>query len=359
MAAEQEHMDPVALSDSVKSTGVTGLTPLSELVGWDIQCDSPTDPMHFVRVIVHHLVSLMKAKKRKRKRKKSSGSAANVAGARANNHADHDSDDVLVLDSPDEEAKRAAFVLSQAQQDEADRRYTSLRGPPGFTNPRAPPFKCSGLLKNYDWNNFVKYHGEYILSGLVAGTEQAAVISRLFKCLATAVSEDVTPARIPAERAELVRMLVDFERLFPRSELRMCLHSTLHWPDARQLWGPAKGFWMYPWERFVGSLAWMITSRKNPELNLVRRYAQFRFHMCLTGAELRRARCFAQGRLGYKQAGNIGLGLPLPAARVVVPAHRVSVGSARRIHTLMSKLQHLDQVQHLLLYIPHNNSVYH
>ena len=194
--------------------------------------------------------------------------------------------------------------------------YADLRGPPGYVLRSASVFQRAGCLKNYDWQNFIKCTGAYLLHGLVPGEEEYKLIKRLLGCLETEYNNTVVRSnnQALAELTELQQTSADFERFAPKTELVMMVHELSHFPKFRLLWGPGRGFWMYPYERFVGKIAWMVTNRRDLEVNLVRRYALSQFIKALPFDMVDRARTFAQTAHGSKVATDLGLapGHPRP-----------------------------------------------
>jgi len=63
--------------------------------------------------------------------------------------------------------------------------------------------------------------------------------------------------------------------LFPQTTFTIAFHTLVHVVDTLKLWGPAKSYWMYPVERYLGFIAREITSRKCPEQSLINTHCRF------------------------------------------------------------------------------------
>ena len=73
---------------------------------------------------------------------------------------------------------------------------------------------------------------------------------------------------------KLITSLSTLEGLLPRSTFSIQFHQLVHAVVALRRWGPAKGYWMYPIERYLGELARSKTSQKSPEASIINSHKQ-------------------------------------------------------------------------------------
>ena len=70
----------------------------------------------------------------------------------------------------------------------------------------------------------------------------------------------------------IIRTLCDYEKTFPITEHAVIIHLLIHIYESILRFGPAYTFWMYTFERFVGSLSRNVKDRAHPEVNLINKH---------------------------------------------------------------------------------------
>ena len=108
-------------------------------------------------------------------------------------------------------------------------------------------------MQAHHWVNFAKSYGSYLIGNCLTGHERSAVAAHTLleivrMCLASSISEE----HISILRKRISDLAEDFDALFPETQKSLVLHLLcFHMPDTIEYWGPARGYWCFPFERSV------------------------------------------------------------------------------------------------------------
>jgi hypothetical protein len=140
-----------------------------------------------------------------------------------------------------------------------ERAYKHIQAPMNVAPPSKRPLTVSGDMTAYHWLNFTKVYGKYLIfimfnRPLEAGHDERVKAMRAFRAvfhlMNLCLSSNVT-ASVKEETSKAVVMLSGlFDQLFPVMSQVINLHTLLfHIPATIRRWGPARGFWCFPFER--------------------------------------------------------------------------------------------------------------
>jgi hypothetical protein len=154
-----------------------------------------------------------------------------------------------------------------------------LLGPTDIIAHSRPPFSRLGNLTAYDLLNLLRTTGVYTLcasdSLKMRGTSVLSFTIALFRLLSLAASHVLTTALMQEMRRLSQQVAGLMRESLPLSHHSMMFHTFIHHflPCLRD-WGPARGFWCFPNERFIGFLRRNINNRKDPEVSLINAVAR-------------------------------------------------------------------------------------
>lgn len=144
--------------------------------------------------------------------------------------------------------KRWLYPNARQLRFEADC-YSGMIAPPGVAPCTKRPFSLPSELTCHFWVNFSKVFGKFLFAQIFSGVELeflCEILDLLKLCLV---------AEISIERMSMVKELarkvsLKSKDLLPPTENSNVLHMLLfHMPDTLQYWGPARGYWCFPFER--------------------------------------------------------------------------------------------------------------
>jgi len=108
----------------------------------------------------------------------------------------------------------------------------------------------------------------------ILGDRPLHVFLRFCEMITNLLERRVVLSELAKLQLGVVECLCLLELHYPETELTICFHLLLHATEALR-WGPFCGFWMFPFERFLGFLTRSIKNRAYPEANMVRLYRHF------------------------------------------------------------------------------------
>ncbi|XP_073526184.1 uncharacterized protein [Phyllobates terribilis] len=96
------------------------------------------------------------------------------------------------------------------------------------------------------------------------------VITKLCVFFSSICAKVIDPEILDALHVDIVKTLCRFEMYFPPSFFDIMVHLIAHLVREIKLCGPVYLRWMYPFERFFGSLKDKVKNRSNPEGSIIR-----------------------------------------------------------------------------------------
>ena len=99
--------------------------------------------------------------------------------------------------------------------------------------------------------NFAKVYGKYLVRSCLDGEfriEACRLLDIFSMCLASSVAPDHV-----AKLREAIRLFcLHYNEVWPTQCKALVVHMVLfHMPDTIAYWGPARGYWCFPFERLV------------------------------------------------------------------------------------------------------------
>lgn len=182
-----------------------------------------------------------------------------------------------------------------------ERCYRQIAAPRGVAPRTKRPFTMTSEMQAHHWVNFSKVYGPYLISHCMPEppkTKYVRAATQVLEVVKKSLLSSVSNATVQQLREDIRELAEGFDDAFPNEFKVMMLHLLMfHLPDTIDYWGPARGYWNFPYERSVqqfqtmsdivgqwltssslllrrniGKLARTIKSRSEPEENLVNRY---------------------------------------------------------------------------------------
>lgn len=101
------------------------------------------------------------------------------------------------------------------------------------------------------WIGLSKVSGKYMLSQLFNGRALEVVCS-LFDYISACLEPVQTSHSIRKLKKDARKLAKGVGKWFPETEKSMVLHMLVfHVPDYLGMWGPARGWWVFAFERYV------------------------------------------------------------------------------------------------------------
>ena len=75
-------------------------------------------------------------------------------------------------------------------------------------------------------------------------------------------------------KEEIPLILCKLEKIFPPAFFDVMVHLAVHLPDEALLRGPVQYGWMYPIERWLGTLKNLLRNRARPEGSIAKAYKE-------------------------------------------------------------------------------------
>ena len=263
--------------DVVKGSGCTGDYALRRLPYHDRYLDTPVEPMHLIKNIAERVAKLLsglsdteKVREEEKYRKRFRTSWIKPATKV--------SDRVNLPPAP--------FTFSKEERLIANQRATSIKSPSYIDWRPVKIFgKDGGQLKSNQWKHVVSSGIlKFCIRGLL-GKDQESTLNELCDVLCNLCAEEVDLQTIYSLEYRVNRVLALMERDFPVSIHVITIHLLHHLPMFVRRFGPLRGFWMYPKERFNNWIKCRVLNRRYPESTVIETYRlhELSFYLKLTG----------------------------------------------------------------------------
>lgn len=127
--------------------------------------------------------------------------------------------------------------------------YQKICGPSGVAPRTKQPLTLSSEMTAAHWVNFAKVYGKYLLTQCFSGISMV-IIRDLLDIVRMCLSSRVEPDMIAHIKSKVEQFADCFDAYLPGTEKSIVLHLLLwHMPDTIAYWGPARGYWCFPFER--------------------------------------------------------------------------------------------------------------
>jgi hypothetical protein len=246
-------------------TGITELSPLSHLPGFDLCWDFAPDMFHIVEgVFQSHIVPMLKGKRRPKMPKRT----ANVSNQQWKK---------IQQSFEREKARVRSWELPKKVLRRLDERSRVLGGETGWFNSGRAICKRTGSLKAHDWVKIAEGAWQYIFHGLYNESpnqqeslyEFLSALSAILGACSHADNVDValdihsTRTDMSKLKKKVVNAMALFDREFPMTEKAGVFHIILHVPDFIYRWGSVRNGWCFYGERVIG---WLMRFIKNRDM---------------------------------------------------------------------------------------------
>ena len=169
---------------------------------------------------------------------------------------------------------QAPYVFTDAEKKLFMDEVSSIRTPTGYGSALGKHLKKEKFngLKSHDFHCLVQQIIPVCIRTLLQPLQRTALI-RLGKSLSRICAKVVDKAEIEALRLYVVETVCILEVCFPPAFFDVMQHSLVHLVDELEVCGPVGGRWMYPCERYLGTLKSYVRSRAHPEASMANGYA--------------------------------------------------------------------------------------
>jgi hypothetical protein len=190
-------------------------------------------------------------------------------------------------------AQRFGKAKSDTDIAAADAAYRKIQAPPNIAPASKRPFGLSGQMTAHHWVNFAKVYGKFLMFVVYDTNDSNQSNSAFFQpeerpnraldavCkeldILAAILDSNATAESKVRMNALIRQFAkDFNDHLPETEKTINMHNLLfHIPHTIERWGPARGYWCFPFERSVHPCA---TYRRVPRTPNVAPVSQILTH---------------------------------------------------------------------------------
>jgi len=161
--------------------------------------------------------------------------------------------------------------LSQAQKDEVDRRWATVKLP-HKQKTNYCPFADAATFTSADWFHLMVYAGRWIMDGILSG-RQLLVWMRLCRVGETLARQQVHPHMYEEMQTLVVDSVALCEADLPDTEHVIKLHNLINLVADIIDKGPIHGFWLFRFERQWGAITQLLrahSDRSRVEGSLIR-----------------------------------------------------------------------------------------
>lgn len=168
----------------------------------------------------------------------------------------------------------APYVLTDAEKKIFVEEVSGIRTPTGYGSALGKHLKKARFtgLKSHDYHCLVQQIIPACMRTLLQPLQRTALM-RLGKSLSRICARVVDKAAIEALRLYVVETICILEVCFPPAFFDIMQHLLIHLVDELEMCGPVGGRWMYPCERYLGTLKSYVRNKTHPEASMANGYA--------------------------------------------------------------------------------------
>ena len=168
----------------------------------------------------------------------------------------------------------APYVLTDVEKKFFVDEVSAIRTPTGYGSSLGKLIQKSRFigLKSHDFHCLLQQIVPVAIRTLLQPLQRTALI-RLGKSFNRICTRVVDKAQMMALRLYVVETLCILEVCFPPAFFDVMQHTLVHLVDEMELCGPVGGRWMYPCERYLGTLKSFVRSKSHPEASMANGYA--------------------------------------------------------------------------------------
>lgn len=167
----------------------------------------------------------------------------------------------------------APYVFTDAEKKIFIQEVSAICTPTGYGSALGKHIKKSKFqgLKSHDYHCLIQQIVPVVSRTLLQPLQRTALM-RLGKSLNRICARVVDKTDIPALRVYVAETLCFLELCFPPAFFDVMEHTMVHLVDELELCGPVGGRWMYPCERYLGTLKSFVRNKAQPEASMAKGY---------------------------------------------------------------------------------------
>lgn len=168
----------------------------------------------------------------------------------------------------------APYVFTDAEKKLFVDAVSAIRTPTGYGSALGKHLKKDRFmgLKSHDYHCLVQQIIPVAIRTMLQPLQRTALI-RLGKCFSRICARVVLKSELETLRLYVVETMCILEVCFPPSFFDIMQHTLVHLVDEVEMCGPVGGRWMYPFERYLGTLKSYVRSRAHPEACIANGYS--------------------------------------------------------------------------------------
>lgn len=168
----------------------------------------------------------------------------------------------------------APYVFTDAEKKIFIDEVSAICTPTGYGSALGKHLRKSKFqgLKSHDYHCLIQQIIPVVSRTLLQPLQRTALI-RLGKSLNRICARVVRKSELPALRVYVAETLCFLEVCFPPAFFDSMEHTLVHLVDELELCGPVGGRWMYPCERYLGTLKSFVRNKAAPEASMAKGYA--------------------------------------------------------------------------------------
>jgi hypothetical protein len=252
---------------TAKSKNVHGFSKLTDLAYFDIIEDTLLDMMHITgNVIGKNLHGMMTS--RFEKGKDAQGEFDDVEEKVKGGKTENEIRQIAAKERhallQELHVRYQMFHVDDAGLERLDEYYKKVMAPIGVAPKSIKPFKGATCMNTHHWVQFTKSWGKYLLqiaywdkNGLTMNevlVENRALMSlcALVDLVTACLASDATSENKRITDVYVKDLARKFSTVFGDTVMSLQMHLLFHHiPTQTRLWGPARSYWCFPFERSV------------------------------------------------------------------------------------------------------------
>lgn len=167
----------------------------------------------------------------------------------------------------------APYVFTEAEKKLFIEEVSAISTPTGYGSAMGKHLKKSKFqgLKSHDYHCLIQQIIPVVSRTLLQPLQRTALI-RLGKSLNRICARVVEKTELASLKVYVAETLCFLELCFPPSFFDVMEHTLVHLVEELAICGPVGGRWMYPCERFLGTLKSFVRNRAQPEASMAKGY---------------------------------------------------------------------------------------
>ena len=167
----------------------------------------------------------------------------------------------------------APYVFTDVEKKGFLEEVSAICTPTGYGSAFGKHLKKSKFqgLKSHDYHCLIQQIIPVVSRTLLQPLQRTALI-RLGKSLNRICARVVEKAELAALKIYVAETICFLEVSFPPAFFDVMEHTLVHLVDELEICGPVGGRWMYPCERYLGTLKSFVRNRAQPEASMAKGY---------------------------------------------------------------------------------------